>query len=230
MSRRFLVGTTVTHMQPLLSLLEKVYLGAIVVIGVAWIVDLPQSGGIYLVPAEWMGPLLGVGIAASYLRFPYGVDRGRVAGCRSCWPVLSAIACWTWMSMNYNEWIIDIGGYTATSSCPASSRSAADGSDAQVGRPADHDPCLDPDRLWPDRLPDAASVPGRKPVDTVRDDVCVRRQQRCAGTGTDGCRHAGAGVHHAWQADGSDRRDQVLHGSGTGRHGAQTRAGQPRSR
>ncbi len=105
-------------MSRILSFLQKVYLGAIVVLGVSWILDLPRSIGIHLVPAEWMGPLLGVGVAAAYLRFPYLADRGRAAG----WPELlagvAAIACWGWMALNYNEWIIDIGGYTADKFVP----------------------------------------------------------------------------------------------------------------
>ncbi len=99
-------------MKPLLTLLEKLYLGAIVLIGIAWIIDLPRGLGIYLVPAEWMGPLLGVGVAAAFLRSPYLTDRGRSAGWPEFLAGIAAIACWTWMSMNYNAWIIDIGGYT----------------------------------------------------------------------------------------------------------------------
>ena len=59
-----------------LTLLEKIYLGAIVVIGVAWVIDIPQFFGLSLISAEWMGPLLATGIAAAFLRHPYGMKAG----------------------------------------------------------------------------------------------------------------------------------------------------------
>ena len=113
-----------------LDRLEKFGLSAIIILGLAWIIDLPRYAGDFvrfaegsgldwladlvrfadlsLVEAEWIGPLLGVGIAASLIRHPY-VEKFRaldvVLG-------LLAIACWTWMALNYNDWIIDISGYT----------------------------------------------------------------------------------------------------------------------
>jgi TRAP transporter 4TM/12TM fusion protein len=97
-----------------LALLEKIYLGAIIVIGVAWIVDVPQFFGVSLIAAEWIGPLLGVGVAGALLKFPYREELkvfDAVLG-------LVAIACWVWMSMNYNDWIIDISGYTPSKFVP----------------------------------------------------------------------------------------------------------------
>jgi TRAP transporter 4TM/12TM fusion protein len=91
-----------------LARLEKIYLTAIMVIGVAWILDAGRLVGLSLIAAEWIGPLLGVGIAASFLRVPYG----KRAGLLECGLGLAAIASWLWMSMHYNEWIIDIAGYT----------------------------------------------------------------------------------------------------------------------
>jgi TRAP transporter 4TM/12TM fusion protein len=92
----------------LLSLLEQTYLTAIIVIGVAWIVDLPQYVGVSLIAAEWIGALLGVGVAASLLKYPYGK---RATVFDAVLGIL-AVASWLWMSIHYNEWIIDISGYT----------------------------------------------------------------------------------------------------------------------
>ena len=92
----------------LLKLLEKTYLGAIIVIGVAWVIDVPQYFGVSLISAEWMGPLLAVGIAAAFLRHPYG----RRAGLPEVLLGLAAIGSWCWMSLNYADWIIDISGHT----------------------------------------------------------------------------------------------------------------------
>jgi TRAP transporter 4TM/12TM fusion protein len=98
----------------MLAGLEKTYLAAIIVIGIAWILDVPQFFGISLISAEWIGPLLGIGVAAALLKFPYREDLKIVDAVLGA----LAIACWIWMSMNYNEWIIDISGYTAQKYVP----------------------------------------------------------------------------------------------------------------
>lgn len=90
------------------TLLEKVYLAAIIVIGISWIVDVPQYFGLSLIAAEWTGPLLGIGVAAALLRFPY-YPKLKVVDIALG---VLAIAAWIWMSLNYNDWIIDISGYT----------------------------------------------------------------------------------------------------------------------
>jgi TRAP transporter 4TM/12TM fusion protein len=96
------------------TLLEKVYLAAIIVVGVAWIVDVPQYFGVSLIAAEWTGALLGIGVAAALLRFPYYAPLKLVDTLLG----FVAIGCWLWMSMNYNDWIIDISGYTADKFVP----------------------------------------------------------------------------------------------------------------
>ena len=95
-------------MQGFLSLLERSYLGAIVFVGVAWVLDVPQYFGFSLISVEWMGPMLSVGIAAAYLRHPYRPK----AGVLELTLGLVAICSWSWMSLNYSDWIIDIFGYT----------------------------------------------------------------------------------------------------------------------
>lgn len=84
------------------------YLAAIVLIGIAWIVDVPQYFGVSLIAAEWIGPLLGIGIAAALLKYPYLAKAGVLDAALG----IVAIGCWIWMSLNYNDWIIDIAGYT----------------------------------------------------------------------------------------------------------------------
>lgn len=95
-------------MQRFLAILEKCYLGAIIVIGVAWVVDVPQFFGRSVISAEWMGPLLAVGIAAAFLRHPYGKRSGPLELLLG----LGAISSWVWMSLNYSDWIIDFFGAT----------------------------------------------------------------------------------------------------------------------
>ena len=95
-------------MQRFLTALEKIYLSAIILIGLAWVIDVPQYFGLSLISAEWMGPLLAAGIAAAFLRHPYGKEGGILDVSLG----LTAICSWIWMSLNYADWIIDIFGYT----------------------------------------------------------------------------------------------------------------------
>jgi TRAP transporter 4TM/12TM fusion protein len=98
----------------LLTLLEKGYLAAVILLGIAWIIDIPQYFGVSLIAAEWMGPLLGIAIAASYLKFPYAERAGALELCLG----FAALGAWLWMSLNYNAWIIDISGYTVEKYVP----------------------------------------------------------------------------------------------------------------
>lgn len=98
-----------------LELLTKVYLASVVVVGIAWILDIPQFFGVSLTDPEWIGPLIGLAIAASLLREPYSVSRRWIDALLG--PV--AIGCWIWMSLNQNDWIIDIEGLTAMKLVPA---------------------------------------------------------------------------------------------------------------
>ena len=97
-----------------LKRLEHVYLGAIIVVGIGWIIDVPQYFGISLISAEWMGPLLALGIAAAFLKHPYGSRAGLIEVSLG----FAAIGSWCWMSLNYSDWIIDIFGYTAQKYVP----------------------------------------------------------------------------------------------------------------
>lgn len=90
------------------------YLAAIVVTGLAWIVNLPQYFGLSLIAAEWIGLMLGLGVAASLLKHPYG----RAVGVLDVGLGLAGLAAWLWMSIHYNAWIIDISGYTADKFLP----------------------------------------------------------------------------------------------------------------
>ena len=101
-------------MARVLTLIEQLCLGAIVVVGIAWIADVPRFAGISLIAAEWIGLLLGVGIAGALLKYPY-LPRYRIVDALLG---IAALGCWLWMSVNYNDWIIDISGYTAEKFVP----------------------------------------------------------------------------------------------------------------
>jgi TRAP transporter 4TM/12TM fusion protein len=101
-------------LQGILNLLQKTYLATIILIGVAWVMDVPQYFGLSLISAEWMGPLLSVGIAAAFLKHPYA----QKAGLFEVFLGLVALLSWGWMSLHYSDWIIDIFGYTAEKFIP----------------------------------------------------------------------------------------------------------------
>jgi TRAP transporter 4TM/12TM fusion protein len=103
-------------MESLTTLLEKLYLAAIIVLGVLWTIDVPQYLGVSLVEAEWIGPLLGVGVAAALLRHPYLPHLKVIDALLG----FVALGCWVWMALNYNAWIIDISGFTAGKFVPGS--------------------------------------------------------------------------------------------------------------
>ena len=95
-------------MKSFIAFLEKIYLGSIIVIGVAWVVNVPQYFGFSLISAEWIGAFLSVGIAAAFLRHPYQ----KRAGVLELFLGFTALGCWLWMSLNYSDWIIDLAGQT----------------------------------------------------------------------------------------------------------------------
>lgn len=101
-------------MERALIRLGTVYLALLVIIGIAWIAGLPEHVGVSLTEAQWIGPLLGIAIAAALLRRPYRAGDRRLDAALG----LVAIACWVWMSVNHNDWVIDIEGMTPAKVLP----------------------------------------------------------------------------------------------------------------
>jgi TRAP transporter 4TM/12TM fusion protein len=102
-------------MERLLTVVERSYLAAIVVIGIAWILDLPQFAGVSLIAAEWIGPMIGIAIAAALLHHPYHAEWRWLDAALG----LIAIASWVYLAVSYSDWIIDISGYTPAKVVPA---------------------------------------------------------------------------------------------------------------
>jgi TRAP transporter 4TM/12TM fusion protein len=97
-----------------LDLFEKTCLAAIVVLGIAWILDLPRLVDVSLAETEWIGPLIGISVAAALLRAPYVASQRWFDGLLG----LVAIAAWIFMSINQNAWFLDIEGITASKLVP----------------------------------------------------------------------------------------------------------------
>src|SRR5690606_36165542 len=89
-----------------LNVLQRLYLAAITLIGIAWILDVPQFFGMSFIAAEWIGLLLGIGVAAAFLRYPYGERSGPVEAVAG----VVAIGAWLWMATHYQDWGIAVAG------------------------------------------------------------------------------------------------------------------------
>jgi len=76
--------------------------------GIAWVMNVPQSLGVPIITAEWLGVYLAVAIAAAFLNHPYGSRAGLLEIVLG----ILAVASWSWMSAHYDIWLTDFAGYT----------------------------------------------------------------------------------------------------------------------
>jgi TRAP transporter 4TM/12TM fusion protein len=83
--------------------------------GIVWAANFLPRVGISLIEAEWLGPYLGVAVAAALLARPYG----RSAGILEIALGFASIGCWLWLALNFQFWILDIAGATPSKYIPA---------------------------------------------------------------------------------------------------------------
>ncbi|MEW5424398.1 TRAP transporter permease [Amorphus sp. 3PC139-8] len=88
--------------------LLNLYFAFLLIGGIAWAMDVPLKLGLNLVDSEWLGPYLGVAVAAGFLLKPYRKEAGLLEIVLG----LVAIATWTWMSYNFEAWLFDFMGHT----------------------------------------------------------------------------------------------------------------------
>ena len=79
-------------------------MAAIPLIGIAWLLDVPQHLGLTLLTAEYISVVAGLAVAAGYLNKPYG-ER---AGWLEIGLAVAAMACWFWGAWNQEDWLTDI--------------------------------------------------------------------------------------------------------------------------
>ena len=97
------------------TVLLRIFHAFLLVGGIIWTLDLFSGVGISLIEAEWLGPYLGVGVAAAFLSHPYG----RKAGALEIVAALASVASWLWLALNFEFWILDIAGITPSKYVPA---------------------------------------------------------------------------------------------------------------
>ena len=95
--------------------LLRFYHFSLLVGGIVWAANFLPRMGVSLIEAEWLGPYLGVAVAAAYLSQPYG----KKAGILDVALGIAAIASWLWLAYNFQFWILDIAGATPSKYIPA---------------------------------------------------------------------------------------------------------------
>ncbi|KAA3629951.1 MAG: TRAP transporter permease DctM/Q [Proteobacteria bacterium] len=79
-------------------------LAAIPFLGILWLVDLPLLLRLPVLDASYLSVMVGMAIAAGFLRNPYG----KRAGALELTIGILALACWFWAGYNHGDWLIDI--------------------------------------------------------------------------------------------------------------------------
>ncbi|MGY6706944.1 MAG: TRAP transporter permease [Rhizobiaceae bacterium] len=95
--------------------LLRLYHFFLLVGGIVWAANFLPRVGVSLIEAEWLGPYLGVAVAAAYLSQPYGKKAGLIDIALG----LASIASWLWLAYNFQYWILDIAGATPSKYIPA---------------------------------------------------------------------------------------------------------------
>lgn len=97
------------------TFLYRLYTGFLLVGGVVWASDLLLWVDFQLIDAEWLGVYLGVAVAAAFLHGPYREKAGVIDILLG----FVALACWSWMAFNFQDWLVDFEGATPSKFVPA---------------------------------------------------------------------------------------------------------------
>lgn len=95
-------------MQRAVDLTRNICLAALPILGVAWIMSLPDYFGLAYTFQQMLGVVLGLTVAAALLRHPYGARAGLLD------LSLAAVAffCWFWMAWNFDAWVVGMADRT----------------------------------------------------------------------------------------------------------------------
>ena len=96
------------RLQQLTTLLLRACLGAVPIIGILWIFSVADRFGFAFTFQQAIGVVLGLSIAAAYLKYPYGSQ----AGLLEIALVAISFASWFWMSWNFEDWIVGMADRT----------------------------------------------------------------------------------------------------------------------
>jgi TRAP transporter 4TM/12TM fusion protein len=96
-------------------LLLRVCLGAVPILGICWIFSVSDRFGVALTFQQMVGTILGLSMAAAFIKHPYG-ER---AGLLEIALALISFASWFWMAWNFEDWIVGMADRTPDKWVPA---------------------------------------------------------------------------------------------------------------
>jgi TRAP transporter 4TM/12TM fusion protein len=82
--------------------LGQLYLAAVPVIGMLWVIGVPQWLGTTWLDGQLLPLCIGLGTAAALIEKPYGQRASLLEALLG----IAALACWAWSAWNYDEWLI----------------------------------------------------------------------------------------------------------------------------
>ena len=95
-------------MERTVGLLLRALLGLIPILGVAWILSVPDRIGMALTFQQAVVVLLGLGTAAALLKYPYREKAGFV----EIVAALTGLFGWLWMGWNFEDWMVRMADRT----------------------------------------------------------------------------------------------------------------------
>ncbi len=90
------------------GLLLRACLALVPIVGVLWIFSVSDRIGFTLTFQQIVGTILGISVAAAYLKYPYAVRAGPL----EITLALISFAAWLWMSINFEDWIVGMADRT----------------------------------------------------------------------------------------------------------------------
>ncbi|MBT5459320.1 MAG: TRAP transporter fused permease subunit, partial [Rhodospirillaceae bacterium] len=96
-------------------LLLRVCLGSVPIVGICWIFSVSDRFGVALTFQQMVGTVLGLSMAAAFIKHPYGERPGLLEIALA----LISFFSWFWMSWNFEEWIVGMADRTPDKWIPA---------------------------------------------------------------------------------------------------------------
>lgn len=98
----------------IISIFQAVCAGLLPILGLAYVMSLPQRLGFSVVGEEYLAVLLGLATATCFLRYPYA----KVPEWVSVLLAAAALAAWCFAAINYQDWILDAHNRTVAKWLP----------------------------------------------------------------------------------------------------------------
>ena len=89
-------------MDRICELTLRVCLALITIFGISWILGIPDYLQWTLITAEFLGIILGLGVCAVMIKYPYGERAGGL----DLGLGVAGLLVWLWMSYNLEEWLM----------------------------------------------------------------------------------------------------------------------------